>query len=468
MRRRSQTTLAIPWDEPTRHSMPVPDPDMFAGLMGEIAEEASGRTEADKVGIYVSLLAITGMLAGRKPHVMIGDRRHPLLVWPLLMGRTGSGRKGDAIASATLAAGSAFLELDSLTVTGLGSGEGLVWHIRDPDEKGGTEDKRLLVIEEELGHIIALSAREGSTLSSIIRKAWDGGRLQSLTRHPYIASWSHVSIIAGITPAEFRMRVSNRDLASGLWNRYMPLFVERRELIASPDSMDGDVLERFSNGIEKAVNTAASINAISLSGQARSLLEDELYPEFADLAEEEDKVADFLERGTAYLRRVAALTAALDGRKQVRAEDLSSSAWLIRYSLASARYALDTGKRNPRLDRLQRAADEASPELLGRRWIYETLFHHNVSSEDIQEIIDTLCNDERYRDNKGRPLYEERSTPRTGGGRPRRQFGRVRSLSPTRFTRFTRFGIYLGKRRELTEYPTRFVPGIAAGRTQTE
>ena len=137
---------------------------MFAGLLGEIAEEASGRTEADKTGIYVCLLSIAGMLAGRKPHVMIDDRRHPLLVWPLLIGRTGSGRKGDAIATATLAAGAAFLELDGLTVTGLGSGEGLVWHIRDPEDKGGTEDKRLLLIEEELGHIIALSSREKSTL----------------------------------------------------------------------------------------------------------------------------------------------------------------------------------------------------------------------------------------------------------------------------------------------------------------
>ena len=179
-------------------------------------------------------------------------------------------------------------------------------------------------------------------------------------------------------------------------------------------------------------------------------------------------MADFLERGPAYLRRVAALKRAVDGRKRVRAADLKSSAWVIRYCLASARYAIDRGKRNPRLDRLQRAADEAYPELLGRSWIYQTLFHHHVKSRDIQEIIDMLCTDERYRDNKGRPLYEERSTPRPGGGRPRRQFGRVRSLSLTRFTRFTRFGIYLGKRRELTEYPTRFVPGIAAGRTQTE
>ena len=413
-----------------KQPIPVPDPRMFSGLLGEIAEDVSEGIEADKTGIYGCLLSMAGMLVGRKPHVMIGNRRHPFLIYPVLIGRTGSGRKGDAMATANLLMDSASsFELDSLTVTGIGSGEGLVWHIRDPDDKGGTEDKRLLVYEEELGHIISISSRDGSILSGTIQKAWDGVALQSLTRNPYRASWSHIAIIAAITPDEFRARIGNKDLAKGLWNRYLPLFVERRQLIACPEGMTPEELEEYSNKIRKGLVHASGLDNIPLSARARRLFEDELYPEFSDLLDEDRKVADFLERGPSYLRRVSGLTSAIDGCKEVPVEKLESAACVVRYSLASARYALDEGKRNPRLDQLQRQADEACPDLLDREWIRGTLFHGNIKSEEIQEIIDTLCTDERYRDSRGRPLYEEREIPRRGGGRAKRKFGRPRVSS---------------------------------------
>jgi hypothetical protein len=405
-------------DQKSKYPVPVADPGMFTGLLGEIAEEASQGIEADKVGIYGCLLAEAGMLAGRKPHVMIGDRRHPLLIWPLLMGRTGSGRKGDAMASATRPMGMAFLELDGLTVTGLSTGEGLIWHIRDPDDKGGgTDDKRLLIYEEELGHIIAVSGKEGSTLSGVLRKAWDGGRLQSLTKNnPYIASWSHTAVIAAITPAEFRARVSNRDLSSGLWNRYLPLFVERRQLIANPEGMSEALLAEFGEDISKAVNLVASRGSIGLSRQASELLEDELYPEFADLADEEGRVADFMERSASYLRRISALTSALTGRREVPPADLESAACLVRYSIASARYALDPGKRDPRLDRLRRAVDEAYPAGLSGEQVRD-IFNRHLTKAELLRLVKRLCEEDEY----------EKSKVPTGG-RPREELRRVEPL----------------------------------------
>lgn len=398
----------------SRYPVPVQDHGMFTGLLGDIAEEASQGIEADKVGVYGCLLAIAGMLAGRKPYVRIGDRRHPLLIWPLLMGRTGSGRKGDAVASATLPMSTAFLELDDLTVTGLSTGEGLIWHIRDPDEKGGTDDKRLLIVEEELSHIIAVSSKESSTLSGVIRKAWDGGRLQVLTKNsPYSAGWSHITIIAAITPAEFRSRVSNRDLSGGLWNRYLPLFVERRKLIADPEGIGMDLLTEYSEKICKAVNVVAGRDVIGLSRQARELLEDEFYPEFADLADEEGRVADFMERSPSYLRRVSALTSALAGHKEVPLADLEAAACLVRYSLASARYALDPGKRNPPLDRLRRAVDEAYPDGLSGTEV-RNLFHGHLRKRELQKLVNLICESEEY---------EKRIVPT--GGRPREELCRV-------------------------------------------
>lgn len=58
-------------------------------------------------------------------------------------------------------------------------------HLRDPIAKEGPDgrsttvdpgavDKRLLVIEEEYAGALKAAGRDGSTLTAVIRQAWDG------------------------------------------------------------------------------------------------------------------------------------------------------------------------------------------------------------------------------------------------------------------------------------------------------
>ena len=58
--------------------------------------------ETDPVGVYASLLAMTGAAIGEGTRVRIGSTRHLLLIWPLLFGGTGSGRKGEATNTASI------------------------------------------------------------------------------------------------------------------------------------------------------------------------------------------------------------------------------------------------------------------------------------------------------------------------------------------------------------------------------
>src|SRR4051812_13217431 len=73
----------------------------------------------------------------------------------------------------------------SRVVGGLSSGEGLIWQVRDPIERAerdkrsgtvetvvvdqGVADKRLFVVEPELASVLRVMAREGNTLSAILR-----------------------------------------------------------------------------------------------------------------------------------------------------------------------------------------------------------------------------------------------------------------------------------------------------------
>jgi hypothetical protein len=215
--------------------VPVAASEVYAGILGEITMAAEPGTEADPVGVLGSLLTMTSVAVGIVPHVQVGNDRHPLLVWSLLFGRTGSGRKGGATQTAALFIREACPDYASYATSGLSSGEGLIERIRDDGGKDepGVADKRLLAVETEFGTVMARAARDGSTLAEVCRQAWNGEALSVLNRKRLAASWSHVGIIGHIAPADFRRRLA-ADLAAGTYNWYLPLYVERSKRLPIP------------------------------------------------------------------------------------------------------------------------------------------------------------------------------------------------------------------------------------------
>lgn len=164
---------------------PAVDRVVFRGVLGKLVLAAEPTTEADPVGVLVSLMANAGALIGAGPYVQIGNTRHPLIVWPLLFGRTGAGRKGDATETADRLTLAAMLEVEHLFVSGLSSGEGLIERIRDPrdeNDPGGTEDKRLRILEAEFGSVMARAKREGNTIGAVAREGWSGKALAVMNR----------------------------------------------------------------------------------------------------------------------------------------------------------------------------------------------------------------------------------------------------------------------------------------------
>src|SRR5262249_50135893 len=157
----------------------------------------------------------------------------------LLVGATAGGRKG-----ASWGRVSSLLEhvdpqwAARCVRSGLCTGEGLVWHIRDPIQgtiktvKKGTEsyhhgtvdegvnDKRLLSIEEEFAQVLVLAGRQGNTLSTQLRHAWDGVRMEGLSKgKPAAVAKPHVSVIAHCTPADLERYLSRTDCRNGFGNR---------------------------------------------------------------------------------------------------------------------------------------------------------------------------------------------------------------------------------------------------------
>jgi hypothetical protein len=395
-----------------RTSAPVPaaSPEIFDGTLGEIALDLAEGSEADPIGIYATLQGAASMLIGAGPYVEI-DTRHPLLIWPLIIGRTGSGRKGTADALAFEVARTGCPDIEVLRDSGLSTGEGLVMRIRDKEDQedpGGTEDKRLIVVEEELGSVMAAMMRRDSRLAGIIKDAWGGKRLAIMTKEPYRASYSHVVIIGHVTPGEFRARVRKVDLVSGTWNRFLPVYVERRKLVALPNGMADTKLAEYGKRFAHCIDRAMLKRGIGLDEQAAELWRREIYPQLAEAADDPGPVADFIQRSAPYTRRLAALNAALDDRQTATIAHLRAAYAEVTYAAASARYALDGSPRDARLDKLLRAVTEAGISGLDRTQASALFSGHAKRNE-----LDALWRAAAARDGLEEVIEQTGGRPRT-------------------------------------------------------
>jgi hypothetical protein len=207
---------------PPPKAWPTLHPDALHGLAGEIVQTIYPETEADVVALLGNLLAYGGNAAGRGIYCSVGAVKHHANLFAVIVGQSAKARKGEADGWIRgLWADDDPWRSDCLA-SGLASGEGLIHAVRDSvtkqepvKDKGkivryqpviedhGVADKRLLVVESEYARLLAVMAREGNTLSPLIRQAWDTGNLHSLSKQsPGKATGAHISIIGHITEAE--------------------------------------------------------------------------------------------------------------------------------------------------------------------------------------------------------------------------------------------------------------------------
>jgi hypothetical protein len=120
----------VQWPDP-------PEREAYYGLAGKIIDEIAPQTESDPVALLVQLLVFFGNVIGPRPHFKVEASRHGLNLFMVLVGATSKGRKGTALAHIQRL----FERCDPdwvsrCVVSGLSSGEGLIWAVRDGDTHG--------------------------------------------------------------------------------------------------------------------------------------------------------------------------------------------------------------------------------------------------------------------------------------------------------------------------------------------
>jgi hypothetical protein len=370
---RSEQRSAAPVEPDTRADLTSPsslssqwpslEPAALHGVAGRVVDTLGPHTEADPVALLLTFLAAFGNLIGTErgtlgPRALVGGTIHPARLNILLVGETARARKGTAQAEIYRLLHIAAVgpwHLDRI-MSGLASGEGLIAAVNDDDDEA-FPDKRLLVVESEFARVLAVAAREGNTLSAVIRQAWDSGDLRTMTRKdPLRASGAHISIIGHITTEELRRRLGDTEIANGFANRFLLALVRRSKKLPKGGQLDPAALDSLADQVRTAASRAADLGILHRSEEAEKLWA-EVYDGFGD--GEPGLVGALTARPEAQTLRLSVVYAALDGSKTIEPEHIRAALAVWEYCEASASAIFGSLLGDPVADRLLEALHAA-------------------------------------------------------------------------------------------------------------
>jgi hypothetical protein len=319
-----------------RAAHPVLAAEALHGLAGDIVRELEPHSEADPAALLVTTLATFGAMVGAGPHALADGASHPARIWALIVGNTSKSRKGSSWAQGRrVPTGADPKFMHERVLAGFGSGEALVDACSPRTGQDEPHDARLLVVESEFARVLAVSRREGSTLSTLMRQAWDGGRLQVRSRAgTAVAEGAHVTVLGQITRQELLARVAESDVHGGLLNRFLIVAAERSKLLPSGGNLDDAELAELIHSFASATQEARKVGIIRRTPAAEDYWA-EVYERLAG-DEPGGMLAAVIARDAAQVLRLSVAYTLLDGCRQVDVVHILAAHAVWDYCRASA------------------------------------------------------------------------------------------------------------------------------------
>lgn len=402
--RQAQVAAAVP----VVTDPPALAPTALHGLAGDVVRTIAPTTEAADAAILVQFLTAFGNCVGRSPYFMVEADEHRLNLFAILVGRSGKGRKGTSWNQVKRLFRAADDEWSRVTeqdgtggniVSGLSSGEGLIWEVRDPIEKeeaikekgrvtgerqmvlvdAGVKDKRRLVVESEFASPLKMASREGNVLSPVLRQAWECGDLRVMTKNsPARATGAHISVLGHITEDELRRLLTETDIANGFGNRFLFVAVERSKLLPEGGKLTPDALEPLTRRLARVLDAARRMGMMERDEAARVLWA-RVYPELTAAC---PGIAGSLTgRAEAQVLRLSMAYAVLDESAVIRAEHLAAALALWSYCEQSVKYIFGDVLGDPTADRIAEMLHDAGEDGQTRTQLYTRMGKHKPSAE---------------------------------------------------------------------------------------
>jgi hypothetical protein len=391
-----------PWPEPM-------DPAALHGLAGDVVRTIEPHSESDPAAILIQFLVAFGNAIGRTAYFRAEADHHHTNLFTVMVGNTSKGRKGTSWGQVARLLRLTFPEWWDCVVSGLVSGEGLVWQVRDSVTKStpvcegkgkdrrivryeevvadeGVSDKRLLVLESEFASVLKVAAREKNTLTTVVRQAWDTGELRTMAKNsPAVATGAHVSIIGHITRDELRRQITDTDMANGVANRFLWMCVHRSKCLPEGGELREESLEPLAARVKLAADFARGIQQVERDPAARAMWRAVYEPLSTG---KPGLLGAATSRAEAQVMRIALLYALLDCSPVIRREHLSAGLAVWTYSEQSTKYVFGSALGDPTADAIL-AALLQNPSGVSRTEI-SSLFGRNKSAGEITRALGLL------------------------------------------------------------------------------
>jgi hypothetical protein len=332
---------------------PVPHQKCFDGLAGEFVSIIAPHSEGDEISLLIQFLVFFGAIIGRNAHFKVEADKHYTNLFAILVGNTGAGRKGTSFGRVR----EAFRGLDehfdkNCIVSGLASGEGLIYHVRDAVEETkinkktgvaetvitdlGLTDKRLFVYEGEFAQVLRVQKRETNTLSAVLRNFWDTGTHRNMSKNsPLRTTNAHVSITGHITKTELLACLEEIEAANGGLNRYLFVCVRRSKLLPLGGDLSPHALTNLRLKLKDRIEFARNVDQINFTPDAEELWINEYERLETSRIGYLGKVT---QRASPYVLRLACIFALLDEQNLINRKHLESALAVWKYCEDSARY----------------------------------------------------------------------------------------------------------------------------------
>jgi hypothetical protein len=404
-------------------------PNAYQGITGEFVRLVEPLTEADPSFLLVCFLVYAGNVLGRNAFVWAGGDRHYTNLYTIGVGPTSTGRKGSAYGVLEVFFRSVDEPWVKASQSGLSSGEGLIWAVRDPvhgregvkkkkhisyqdvEADPGVSDKRLLIRQSEFFSVLQVMKRQGNTLSPVIRDAWDRGNLSSLSKNsPAFATEAHISIVGNITKEELRRGMLRDEADNGFANRYLWCCSIRSKLLPEGGKLYEADFSELLNKFRHAYGAAQNSRAVMRDVGAADLWGRDHNPEqgmYARLNKERHGLFGAVTaRAAAQVLRLSLIYALLDCASEISSVHLEAAYEVWRYCEDGARYIFGDAIGDPTADEIIGHLRQ-SPAGLTRDQIRELFGRHKPATE-IERALLLLHDMGRARfekePTKGRPI----------------------------------------------------------------
>lgn len=423
------------------------DESCLYGPIGDVVHAVAPQTEAHPAAIYAVLLARFGCSAGFGKYIG-PNPKIPARIYPFLCGPSGWGRKG----TASQVGDTLWTPIDSdlRVVNGISSGQGLIEIIRDrtadPKDTGGTDDKRMYVVEEELSKLRAVKEMKGATTGDTLKQLFDH---REKFDNPRVCAAKvtrpHVACEVHATPAAW-CRLPDDDISTGFTNRFFHVWTTATKELPRGGDWLNDEVRRALVPVRQALAEVwrwGSDCCLAYSSAA-GIAWDERYHETRLLvqARGDHLLNDLLTRGPDQIARITAITAMSQQSKTLPEEGLIAASKYWDFSRLTVEF-LFSRRRSESSERgvqwmetkttadngakLMSALFRAAKNGLSMKAIHDDVFNNNLSAAAVRKLVDSLAEHghvvvAQYKPAVGRPGtkvwakgYENVGTDVTGG-----------------------------------------------------